>query len=61
MDTVSSRQFIRTLKMTESSIFALVDHSRSLNINEEYFCIEFDRKTLMVIDIHMDVSSITVA
>lgn len=62
MDSVSARVFIRQIKMTNNRIFVFVDHSRSLNfINEEQFCIEFDRKTLIVTDVHNDACKITVS
>lgn len=53
MDYVSSQRFIRQIRMTNESIFVFVDHSNTLNIfNDEQYCIEFDRKTLIVTEVH---------
>ena len=48
--------------MTDQRIFVFVDHALTLNfLNEEEFCIEFDRKTLMVVDVHQDACKISVS
>ena len=56
MDCVATRFFIRQITITDYRIFVLADHARSLNfINKDYYCLEFDRDSLMLVTAHKDV------
>jgi hypothetical protein len=62
MNNVASRFFIRQLTMTDRRLFVVVDHKSSLNfLNPDYYCLEFDSDTLLVTDVHQNVSEVRVS